>query len=117
VSGRHFDSGKGEEVTEKIDEEKEPSPFSSTTLEASPTPGRHESHEGLEYPESRKSPKSLGSHEYLESHEYPVSPVSNGQEPENELEALAVRCACTCAEDNVREKRFEFDGPQRLATG
>ena len=37
-----------------------------------------------------------------------MSPVSNGQEPENELEALAVRFACTCTEDNVKKKRFEL---------
>src|SRR5262249_11382292 len=68
----------------------------------------HEFHEGRECLESRKYPESLGSHGYPESREYPVSPVSNGQEPENELEALAVRCACTSAQDNVREKLFEL---------
>src|SRR5262245_52393683 len=40
--------------------------------------------------------------------ECPVSPVSNGQGLEGELEALAAECACTCAEDNGSEKVFEL---------
>ena len=52
------------------------------------------------------SPGSLG------SREYPVSPVSNGQcldkELEKELKTLATRNACTCAEDRAETKRFEL---------
>ena len=52
------------------------------------------------------------------SHEYPecpvslVYPVSNGQgsdkELEKELKALAMRNACTCAEDRAETKRFKL---------
>jgi CHC2 zinc finger len=55
-----------------------------------------------EYPKSREfpqSPKSL---------ECPVSPVSNGQGIENELNELAVRNACTRAGDRAERKRFKL---------
>jgi hypothetical protein len=68
-----------------------------------------ESHEGREYPKSPTFPKSLAS---------PcvscvsVSPVSEGQELngelEKELKGLAMRNACTRAEDVPEKKRFKL---------
>jgi hypothetical protein len=68
-----------------------------------------ESHEGREYPKSPTFPKSLAS---------PcvscvsVSPVSEGQgsdkELEKELAGLAMRNACTCADDVPEKKRFKL---------
>ena len=68
-------------------------------------------HEGLECPRLTESlgrpvlPGTLGA---PAAPEYPVSPVSNGQGLEKELEALAAECACFRAEDDASKKAFEL---------
>jgi hypothetical protein len=61
-----------------------------------------------EYPKCHEYPQSPGFPECLRSPEYPVSPVSNGQGPEKELEALAAECACIRGKDSPSEKIFEL---------
>jgi hypothetical protein len=59
------------------------------------------------WPESRESPEV---HECLGSPESPcvsVYPVSNGQELEEELKCLAVRCACS-GTNKPAKRRFEL---------
>jgi hypothetical protein len=63
-------------------------------------------------PKSRKCPKSPGFPESLKSPEYPVSPVSNRQgldkELEEELKDLATRYACTQCNNGARKSLFEI---------
>ena len=63
-------------------------------------------------PKSHEYPKSPGFPESLKSPEYPVSPVSNGQgldkELEKELKDLAARYACTQSNNGARKSLFEI---------
>jgi len=76
----------------------------------------HRSPKSHEYPsvssvsKSRESLSVLVSEspECPESHVYPVSPVSNGQSLDKELEGLAVRNACTSEDDSAGRKRFKL---------
>ena len=65
-----------------------------------------------ECPKSHKYPKSPGVPGSLKSPEYPVSPVSNGQGPDKELEKelknLATRYACTQSNDDAGRRLFEI---------
>jgi hypothetical protein len=63
-------------------------------------------------PKSHEYPKSPGFPESLKSPEYPVSPVSNGQgldkELEKELKDIATRYACTQSSNGARKNLFEI---------
>jgi hypothetical protein len=63
-------------------------------------------------PKSHEYPKSPGFPESLKSPEYPVSPVSNGQgsdkQLEKELKNLATRYACTLSNNEAGRRLFEI---------
>src|SRR5215831_15867439 len=80
---------------------------SSESHECLEWPESHEGHVCLEGLEGLKCPEPHVSPKLPESLGPPVSPVSEGQELDRELESLAAECACISAEDKPSGKVFE----------